>query len=137
MTKILLAAGAAGASSLAVNVPWVSEQKYDTVPLWEVLLFGFYGMDTLIGWFHAVLTIALLVYNMLRVYLTVTIVKLRSREEHLSMLRFRRARPAFYKYTLKSLVHRFLMKPLLFLAVISALWKLWDAVQMQVPVIPT
>jgi hypothetical protein len=53
------------------------------------------------------------------------------------MQRFRRARPAFYKYTLKSLVHRFLMKPLLLLAVTSALWKLWDAIQMQVPVIPT
>lgn len=138
MTKILLAAGAAGASSLAVGVPFMRDQRtYDTIPLWEVLLFGFYGMDSLIGWVHATLTIALLIYNMLRVYLTVTIVKLRSREEHLSMQRFRRARPAFYKYTLKSLVHRFLMKPLLFLAVISALWKLWDAVQMRVPVIPT
>jgi hypothetical protein len=137
MTKILLAAGAAGASSLAITVPLLQEQKYETMPLWEVLLFGFYGMHSVIGWIHAVLTVALLIYNLLRVYLTVTIVKLRSREEHLSMQRFRRARPAAHKYTVKSLVHRFLMKPLLFLAVTSALWKLWDAVQMQVPIIPT
>ncbi|MCA8947671.1 MAG: hypothetical protein KDB29_15660, partial [Planctomycetes bacterium] len=117
-----------------VKVPFLKEQQYDTIPVWEILLFGFYGMKSMAGWTHAGLTIALLVYNLARVWLTVGIVKLRSREEHLSMQRFRRARPAARKYEIKSLVHRFVMQPLFVLATCSALWKIWDAIQMQIPV---
>lgn len=134
ISKVFLAMGAAGASSFALDIPFLKEQQYDTIPVWELLLFGFYGMKSSAGWAHAGLTIALLVYNLSRLWLTVTIVKLRSREEHLSMQRFRRARPAAHKYEIKSLVHRFIMKPLFVLATCSALWKLWDAIQMQIPV---
>ena len=134
ISKIILVAGAAGLSTFAVKVPFLKEQQYDTIPVWEILLFGFYGMKSMAGWTHAGLTIALLVYNLARVWLTVGIVKLRSREEHLSMQRFRRARPAARKYEIKSLVHRFVMQPLFVLATCSALWKIWDAIQMQIPV---
>lgn len=134
VTKMAMAAGAAGLSGLALNIPFLKEQKYEMIPVWEILLFGFYGMDSLLGWTHATLTIALLLYNVARVYLTVSIVKLRSREEHLAMQRFRRARPAVWKYQGKILVHRIIMQPLFLLAVISALWKVWDAIKMQVPI---
>lgn len=134
VTKMAMAAGAAGLSGLALNIPFLKEQKYEMIPVWEILLFGFYGMDSLLGWTHATLTVALLLYNVARVYLTVSIVKLRSREEHLAMQRFRRARPAPWKYQRKILVHNFIMQPLFLLAVISALWKVWDAVKMQIPI---
>lgn len=133
-TKMAMAAGAAGISGLALNIPFLKEQQYVMIPVWEILLFGFYGMDSLLGWTHALLTVALLLYNVARVYLTVGIVKLRSREEHLSMQRFRRARPAAWKYRRKTLVHRFIMQPLFVLAVLSALWKVWDAIKMQIPI---
>ncbi|MCB9936235.1 MAG: hypothetical protein H6840_11150 [Planctomycetes bacterium] len=134
LTKMAMAAGAAGISGLALNIPFLKEQKYEMIPVWEVLLFGFYGMKSLLGWTHAVLTVALLLYNVARVYLTVGIVKLRSREEHLAMQRFRRARPAAWKYRTKILVHRFIMQPLFLLAIASALWKIWDAIKMQIPI---
>ena len=134
ISKIILAAGAASAAGLALKIPFLKEQQYETVAVWQVLLFGFYGTDSLVGWTHALLTIALLVYNLSRVYLTVSIVKLRSREEHLTIQHFRRARPAPGKYATKSLIHNLLMKPLFVLATGAALWKLWDAIQMQIPV---
>ncbi|MCA8914103.1 MAG: hypothetical protein KDB90_01725 [Planctomycetes bacterium] len=134
LSKVALAAGAAGLSGLALKIPFLHEQKYDQVPVWQILLFGFHAMDSLIGWWHCFLTIALLVYNIARLYLTISIVKLRSREEHLTIQHFRRARPAPGKYATKALVHRYIMKPLFVLALSSALWKLWDAIQMQIPV---
>lgn len=129
-------AAAAGVAGFAYQAQALGLVKWPMVPVWEVLLFGFYGTDSTIGWTHALLTIGLLIYNMARIYLTVTIVKLRAREEHLQQQDFRRARPAAYKYQMKSLVHRLLMKPLLLLAVISALWKVWDAVRIQIPIPP-
>jgi hypothetical protein len=134
LSKMFMAMGAAGLSGLVTKIPFLKAEEYDTVPVWQVLLFGFKGMNSVVGWIHAGLTVALLVYNMARVWLTVTIVKLRSREEHLTMQSFRRARPAARKYEIKSLVHRFLMRPLFLLAIISACWKIWDAIQMQIPV---
>ena len=129
-------AAAAGVAGFAYQAQAIGLVKWPMIPVWEVLLFGFYGTDSTVGWVHALLTIALLIYNMGRIYLTVTIVKLRAREEHLQQQHFRRARPAAYKYALKTLVHKMLMKPLLLLAVIAALWKVWDAIRIQIPVPP-
>lgn len=129
-------AAAAGVAGFAYQAQALGLVDWPKIPVWEVLLFGFYGTDSTVGWTHALLTIALLIYNMGRIYLTVTIVKLRAREEHLQQQHFKRARPAAYRYAMKTLVHKMLMKPLLLLAVIAALWKVWDAVRIQIPVPP-
>jgi hypothetical protein len=129
-------AAAAGVAGLTYQAQALGLVEWPMMPVWEVLLFGFYGTDSTVGWVHALLTVGLLVYNMARIYLTVTIVKLRAREEHLQQQNFRRARPAAHKYQLKSLLHRLLMKPLLVLAVVSALWKVWDAISIQIPIPP-
>lgn len=132
-TKLVVYAGAAGANFGAVGL---GADDWDYEIVWRVLLFGLYDHGTLTGWLHAGLTFALLVYNVGRVYLTVTIVKLRAREEHLSAQRFRRARPAGRRYRLKYLVHQWVMGPLFWLALVSALWKVWDAISLKIPVPP-
>lgn len=47
------------------------------VSLWELLIFGFLGTKSLIGWLSVGLTAALLVYNVLRVLLTLRIAWMR------------------------------------------------------------
>jgi hypothetical protein len=47
------------------------------VSLWELLFFGFLGTSSLIGWLSVGLTAALLVYNVLRVLLTLRIAWMR------------------------------------------------------------
>ena len=133
-SKIAAAAGFAGLSLQSRLIG--GQEAWPTIAVWEILLFGFYGRESVLGWWHAFLTVALLIYNVGRIYLTVTIVKLRSREEHLSVQRFRRARPAAAKYEFKILVHRFIMRPLFLLAILSAGWKIWDAVKLHIPIPP-
>jgi len=119
------------------------------VPLWDVLLYG--GKKGLIGWIYAILGSMLMLYNVMRLWITLETAKLREREEHLQESGFLVSRPLeknlVRRICLPSWLRRsggieipllkvhFWLKILFGISAGSALYRLIDALLVSVPMI--
>lgn len=87
----------------------------------EILFFGTSGNET-IRWTYFILAMSVLVYQGLRLYLTIIVSSLREREEHMDAKGYKNTRPPYDKLTSPYVLHRF-MKYLLLLALASVIWR--------------
>ncbi|MDC1142843.1 hypothetical protein OAU50_07100 [Planctomycetota bacterium] len=88
----------------------------------DILFFGTSGNET-VRWSYFVLAMSVLIYQVLRLYLTIRVSSLREREEHMDAKGYKNTRPPYDRLTGPYVLHRF-MKSLLFLSMISVVWRL-------------
>ena len=102
----------------------------DKIHLWEALIFG--GKEGWYAWLYCILTIFLIVYNIGRFWLTLSIAKLREQELFLSDSGFNLNSISPDKYILQLNID----KCLNFMFVVTFLYsllKLWDVAWLLVP----
>ncbi|MBK8927283.1 MAG: hypothetical protein IPM74_15540 [Crocinitomicaceae bacterium] len=111
--------------------PW--EKYFSMTPLWKVLLFG-KALTTKGMIINAVLTVVLLFYNVIRMTMTFRIAKLREEEKFLLDAGYKKVSPHPNKYK-KLLAWSKWLTLILFISVLYALWKVFTALLILVPVL--
>jgi len=99
---LLLVSGSYAASVTTEDLP----AHWREVPIWHVLLFGVTDGGLLWKILNAASAIVLLLFNVMRVLLTVSVVKLRNREDHLQSQGFLLCRPDPEQYSWLAKLHR-------------------------------
>jgi len=98
--------------------------------LWSVLLFG--GKSGFSAIFYATLTIILLLYNLGRIWMTITIAKLREEEKFLADSNFQLVSIHPEKYKSQLFMHG-ILKLMLLVSVGYSILKIYDTMLIQVP----
>lgn len=100
------------------------------IPLWESILFG--GKEGLKAVIYCLMTIILFTYNSLRIYMTISISKLREEEKFLGDSNFQLVSIHPEKYRFQILIDK-VLNYLFYIALIYGVLKLWDTLQILVP----
>ena len=98
----------------------------------EILFFGTSSSDT-VRWAYFILAMSVLLYQGLRLYLTIKVSSLREREEHMDAKGYKVTRPPYDKLTGPYVLHR-LMVYLLLLAMVSVVWRVAEVLVITVHV---
>ncbi len=115
------------ASKITIELPSIRK-----VPLWEVLLYG--GKTGYVAGIYAFLTVVLLLYNVGRLYMTVSISRLREEENFLNDSNFPIAAIPPEKYKNQVLLDK-ILSTLFWISIIYTVFKLFDALFLEVPVL--
>lgn len=98
----------------------------------EILFFGTSNNET-VRWVYFVLAMSVMLYQALRLYLTIKVSSLREREEHMDAKGYKNTRPPYDKLTGPYLLHR-VMIFLLLLAMTSVVWRVAEVLMMKLHV---
>lgn len=115
---------------LTISKAEIQVQIFDKIPLWKVLLFG--GKEGISALGYSILTIVLVLYNIGRVYMTISISKLREEETFLKDSNFNLAAIHHEKYKGQLVLDR-ILSLMFWLSVAYSLLKLWDTLVILVP----
>ncbi|MHC4839852.1 MAG: hypothetical protein ACYTDT_02685 [Planctomycetota bacterium] len=98
----------------------------------EILFFGTSSTGW-IRWTYFLLAMSVLLYQGLRLYLTIKVSSLREREEHMDAKGYKVTRPPYDKLTGPYVLHRFMIY-LLLLAMVSVVWRIAEVLVITVHV---
>ena len=105
----------------------------EQVPLWESILYG--GKHGWAAFGYSVLTVILITYNALRIYMTISIAKLREEERFLGDSNFQLVSIHPEKFKVQLWVDRYL-KYFFYVSTLYACFKIWDTLHIMVPALP-
>jgi hypothetical protein len=119
-------------STKLTNLSMSKFAEIPTTPLWQLLFFG--GREGTAKLVYCATTSLLVLYNITRLLLTISIAKLREEEQFLSDAGFQSVSPHPNKYTYHKKVDKYLTIVFWFALLIS-IYKTYDAFLVQVPVL--
>ncbi len=114
--------------TLAAKTPLMATM--DSTPLYQLLLFG--GETGIYAIINCILTLFLLTYNLIRVYLTISIAKLREEENFLADSNYQITSISPNKYRMQWKLHR-LMRYFLIISILYSIYKIFVALSIEVP----
>lgn len=125
LVTLLVRIGAYSSFSAAFALREFDLQGWREVPVLQLVAFGFNEPWSPLANINLVTLVLVLLYQLLRAFITVRVVKLRAREDHLQVQGFKSCRPAHEQFAWLLRLH-FLNWWLMTVALLSLLFKLVD-----------